>query len=146
MEGNKLSIRFTENNFNLINMEGKKRKEFIKGEVFEKTAAALSNKFIPKETQEGDQITFSLDLYVFAKEELEEHDKRICQGKMKWISVKDRLPNPKGDWVLVYADGAINCMGYDEKNGFSDWTYARACNINIDSITYWMPLPDPPTN
>lgn len=63
----------------------------------------------------------------------------------EWISVKDRLPcgADESEWVLVYADGAINCMGYTNR-GFSDWTYAKAHNIAIDDITHWMPLPEPP--
>lgn len=64
----------------------------------------------------------------------------------EWISVKDRLPdNPNGGWVLVYADGAINCMGFhSERQEFEDWLGAPYHNIHIPSITHWMPLPEPP--
>ena len=62
----------------------------------------------------------------------------------EWISVKDRLPNPNGDWVLVYADEAVNCMGFDKKNGFSDWNFSPCNGVDISRITHWMPLPAPP--
>ena len=62
-----------------------------------------------------------------------------------WISVEDRLPSLDGAWVLVYADGAVNCMGFDDR-GFSDWNGNPISrnNVNIGMITHWMPLPDPP--
>lgn len=62
----------------------------------------------------------------------------------EWISVDDRLPGDKDDsfWVLVYADGAMNCMAYS--NGWKDWTNAKTHNICIDQITHWMPLPGDP--
>ena len=65
---------------------------------------------------------------------------------MSWISVEDKLPNGDGEWVLIYADGAINCMGYDKERGFTDWTFNNSgChNIVIENITHWMPLPKNP--
>ena len=61
---------------------------------------------------------------------------------MEWISVKDKLPDDSS-WVLVYADGAMNCMGY-YKGKWVDWIQAQASNIIINDITYWMPLPERP--
>ena len=63
---------------------------------------------------------------------------------MEWISIKDRLPDDQS-WVLVYADGAMNCMGFS-KGKWQDWTIQSASNIVIDSITHWMPLPERPVN
>jgi len=62
-----------------------------------------------------------------------------------WINVKDRLPTEEKSsaWVLVYADGAVNCMAFSN-GSWEDWTYAKAHNINIADITHWQPLPDPP--
>tara|TARA_R100001377_G_scaffold68840_1_gene44102 strand:+ start:588 stop:914 length:327 start_codon:yes stop_codon:yes gene_type:complete len=62
-----------------------------------------------------------------------------------WISVEDRLPNSElGEWVLVCAGGAINCMGYINHT-FDHWIYSPNHNIAIDDVTHWMPLPEPPT-
>lgn len=60
-----------------------------------------------------------------------------------WISVKDRLPVGDQSWVLVCADGAMNCAWYYEgewTNGYGE----RPRNIIIEEITHWMPLPAPP--
>lgn len=61
---------------------------------------------------------------------------------MKWISVKDRLPEEDG-WVLVYEDGAMNCAMFHGKR-FYDATYANCYNIIVEKITHWTPLPKPP--
>ena len=69
-----------------------------------------------------------------------------CGSPSRWISIKDRMPNPEGEWVLVYADGAQNCLGYTQQRGFHDWCGSKreGLNICIEDITHWMPLPDGP--
>jgi hypothetical protein len=67
---------------------------------------------------------------------------------MGWISVEDRLPDGSVDetWVLVCADGAMNCMAYS-KGKWKRWACKESdplFNIRVDNITHWMPLPDPP--
>lgn len=62
----------------------------------------------------------------------------------KWIHVEDKLPDDIFDFVLVYADGAMNCMAYTKENGFYNPYNCDAGNIHIDLITHWMPLPDDP--
>lgn len=65
----------------------------------------------------------------------------------QWISVDDeRKPEQGHRWVLVYADGAMNCMMYEDGewfNGIGDDVRYRF-NINTSMITHWMPLPSPP--
>lgn len=65
---------------------------------------------------------------------------------MKWISVKDRLPEETGRyWCYVkeYNDLGISHFQWNfafnvEEQGF---------NTNeTEKVTHWMPLPDPPTN
>jgi hypothetical protein len=61
-----------------------------------------------------------------------------------WISVDDRLPD-KDEWVLVHAAGAINCSLFTAKDkAFSDPCYSPCYNINLNEITHWMALPEPP--
>jgi len=63
----------------------------------------------------------------------------------EWISVNDRLPEEGREWVLVFADGAMNCMMFNRSSGsFYDATYAQCHNVCIDDITHWMPLPAAP--
>ncbi len=61
---------------------------------------------------------------------------------MKWVSIEDKLPD-ENSWVLVYADGAMNCMGF-YKGVWRDWTQPQSGNIIISSITHWMELPNRP--
>jgi len=62
---------------------------------------------------------------------------------MEWISVKERLPN-KTSWVLVCADGAINCMAWNaEKRQWEDWTLPQAPNVIIPFITHWAEIEPP---
>lgn len=61
----------------------------------------------------------------------------------EWISIKDRLPNPIFDFVLACADGAMSTIGYREENGFYE-VYPIQTQIDIQMITHWMPLPEPP--
>ena len=74
----------------------------------------------------------------------------------KWISVKERMPDDSGDY-MVLTNGTIEIapydkeaaqeglypFGYEEKemdeigNTLIDW-------IEISGVTHWMPLPEPP--
>jgi len=61
-----------------------------------------------------------------------------------WIACGERMPPLDKSWVLVYADGAMNCMlwtpnGWDPVIG-----WRSLCNVPMDGITHWMPLPPPP--
>ena len=71
---------------------------------------------------------------------------------MKWISVKDRLPEYRDGWshsldvnVLIDNDGDIfvstACYRYLNKPEWSEYLYNNRFN---GCITHWMPLPEPP--
>ena len=78
----------------------------------------------------------------------------LVDGKPKWISVEDRLPE-KGDSYLVvvkekypheakwnvHVDVASNYGHYidDYWDTFNDWDEGQEVHI-----THWMPLPEPP--
>ena len=69
------------------------------------------------------------------------------RGKMeryKWTPAKQALPH-QDEWVLVWADGAVNCMAYVvDRERFEDWTNPAFPNVHPDLITHWMPLPPEP--
>ncbi len=60
---------------------------------------------------------------------------------MKWISVKDRLPEPNtGETFLIFIkDGDIQTSWYetDDKDFFKP-------EFDYSEVTYWMSLPKPP--
>ena len=68
----------------------------------------------------------------------------ICEHfKNDWISVKDRLPGKKGDYIVNchyrYNDGFVrNYVTVIHFRGKTQWA---TCN---ESISHWMPLPEPP--
>ena len=59
----------------------------------------------------------------------------------EWISVKDRLPEP-GEYVLV-CDTREDWYGLCEFSGEA-WYDASYKQVNIDDVTHWQYLPQPP--
>ena len=72
---------------------------------------------------------------------------------MKWISVKERLPELKtevliniryGDIIQAYYHGKGWCISRDVRDNAKD-CYANDPNLITDfDVTHWMPLPEPP--
>lgn len=80
---------------------------------------------------------------------------------MKWISVKDRMPEPETE-VLAYAREFISddfeiikCFYYDRfeiKGRKPQYNFHESCNcsgydfdkMKISGVTHWMPLPPSP--
>ena len=64
-----------------------------------------------------------------------------CGGQ--WISVRDRLPEPGQKIIAVFRDSGglmVDQARYrDDLFDFSGW-----CNVQMESVTHWMPLPEPP--
>lgn len=54
----------------------------------------------------------------------------------EWISVKDRLPEPKEKAICLNRDGEMMIGTYTE------WGWMFPCYFK--SPTHWMPLPEPP--
>ncbi len=62
-----------------------------------------------------------------------------------WISVDDRLPKEKGDYLVAYhprhwdnVDDEI-CVGIDNFRGKTAWAKKK-----YQCVTHWMPFPEPP--
>lgn len=75
---------------------------------------------------------------------------------MKWISVKEKLPEPNQS-VLIFEKGcglAVSAT-YEPQNGlFRQWSENCNCHVGDGEgpgfyqqrVTHWMPLPPPPVN
>ncbi len=77
---------------------------------------------------------------------------------MEWISVKDRLPNnnelviaygkketdsEKDVWLVTFYKEVIEKCG-DHKKNISDQYWEKTNGYDVDEVTHWMPLPQPP--
>ena len=61
----------------------------------------------------------------------------------EWISVKDRLPNKQGHYLVYTEEDGVFSAEYDPKRKRASWTddYEGYCDLDV---THWMPLPTPP--
>lgn len=69
----------------------------------------------------------------------------------EWISVRDRLPESTGEYVLVLASGkpsenvtlvqAYKLAEFDANDG---WILEMYPEWENPTVTHWMPLPEPP--
>lgn len=63
---------------------------------------------------------------------------------IEWISVNDRLPNEKGDYLVTYHpchwDNVSEevCVGIDNFRGKTAWAGNK-----YKRVTHWAPLPEP---
>lgn len=82
---------------------------------------------------------------------------------MNWISVKDRLPEKDGQYLIYYNDDgfrgvwidnfAVNlsnvsyCFKGKNRSGWFSYELDYSGQYNYEettSVTHWMPLPEPP--
>lgn len=78
------------------------------------------------------------------REELELVEKTDTATSSGWFSVKDRLPEPDTK-VLVYGRNeygvyCITCL----YSAHRKWLYHNRTTADGETITHWMPLPEPP--
>lgn len=59
----------------------------------------------------------------------------------RWISVTERLPKSFEDVLVCDATGGFRDVCYLE--GGKSWV-AHAYRYELDDVTHWMPLPEPP--
>jgi hypothetical protein len=76
------------------------------------------------------------------KKEIADH--LIANGVtvQKWIPVTERLPDSE-KCVLVYSqDGGVAEGKYNAR--FKEWVQFRWNVTELNNVTHWMPLPEPP--
>jgi hypothetical protein len=66
-----------------------------------------------------------------------------------WISVKDRLPEKDGEYLVRFDNKAIHNAEYESKCGSFGYWLAIMWDEDADwfpyvGVTHWMPLPQPP--
>lgn len=86
--------------------------------------------------------------------QLEQHFDGVGKMLSKWISVKDRLPNPSTYVLALTAHGALSVgqnvivADYihpkDEERGVFVIAYTNYDDKDIVPVTHWMQLPEPP--
>jgi hypothetical protein len=64
--------------------------------------------------------------------------------KMKWISVKDRLPEDDDIYLTAWDDGTIETYQFTLFTGLIDISAGVFEPVNRFNVTHWMPLPRPP--
>lgn len=70
---------------------------------------------------------------------------------MKWISIKDRLPDKDAHVLIHWGHGNIElCRFYQDDNGEMVWKVPTVSNreaylFPLDYATHWMLLPEPPS-
>lgn len=93
-------------------------------------------------------MKFEFDTDEIANDVVEEVLNRKIDGKTirqwmneikngQWVSVKDRLPKKKGDYIIYNTDGIVWPYWYDA----DDNSWYDSCGYKTDIVTHWMPLP-----
>lgn len=64
-------------------------------------------------------------------------------NERRWISVKERLPEPYEPVIIAREDGFVGCGN----RSISDWWklyHVLYCDAQTKFVTYWMPIPEYP--
>ena len=91
-----------------------------------------------------------VEAYEMAIVALREQDATDTNVGGKWISVEDRLPENKRDWVLVACklmpEGFYGVPQVAELRRGVWWSerWDAPFSLNDAEVTHWMPLPEPP--
>lgn len=65
---------------------------------------------------------------------------------MKWISVKDQLPEKEVYVLVITKEKAYAIAFLSQFNGKKEWSIFDTHWIDFEDVTHWMPLPEKPEN
>ena len=89
---------------------------------------------------------FSVFAEITTVENLSLKERPTIEPKHEWISVRDRLPEQLKE-VLVCFDGygekSVSTATYRNYFYGKEWL-SNMMSLSVDSVTHWMPLPEPP--
>lgn len=93
---------------------------------------------------------FNADLENYLVEEGFPNPRRTAQWafqwvshQQQWVSVKERLPE-YGNWCLLFSWRGIVIGSYFRDRYYVMQINAPGIQMEIDSVTHWMPLLEPP--
>ena len=61
----------------------------------------------------------------------------------RWISVKERLPEKNGRYLVCDKNGEVYSAEYEKNRPDSEWTDDYEGYLDME-VTHWMPLPERP--
>lgn len=61
-----------------------------------------------------------------------------------WISVKDRLPEERGRYIVAVCDYKGKIGVFDLWFDYPEWYIDEDDDLYQFEVTHWMPLPEPP--
>lgn len=62
----------------------------------------------------------------------------------KWISVKDRLPEPNVDVIVFEKYMSIKTIKIGHRLGYEEYDWVDDHLYPLDKVIFWMPLPKDP--
>lgn len=84
--------------------------------------------------------TCESSFYCQVEEDALAYIKQLEANQPKWIGVKEMFPKHK-QVVLAYVDPCVEIVQWNEADEM--WE-AYAGWFKLDSVTHWMPMPEPP--
>lgn len=62
----------------------------------------------------------------------------------EWISVKDRMPEKEGKYIVCVAGNVCVLPMIVNGVGYKYWETGKYFKKEMDKVSHWMPFPEPP--
>lgn len=90
-----------------------------------------------------DEAGFGATYYMVDYEDIKSAPTIECLAP-QWISVKERLPEKSGDYLVTTYNGNRTCLPYSSKNRAFNSFDGNTDHVLDIPCTHWMPLPELP--